>query len=1347
MITWKKGMRLAMNKKMKYILATASLFFVVGFGIFWNNIAQVWGYIDPGILPTVLKEHVASTDIDAAPVVAAEKANVLFLIDVGSAMIFTPKGQLPDWRAEYVKYAPRPNGAFNLSVWSNTNAQNQANATTSAQMAQCTFGSGGLPAASLPQVPTNSIRAGRDLDTTNNTQGNPDNYYNTSVLGFPPNDSRLYKMKLVLWRMLDEASLFENLRFGLATTYQEEMTASTGLTADFYKVSPFGAATGFPNGVGPDWATGPGKNSTINAQPIQWGVDVTAYNDPNTVYPTSKIWFAINRAYLRIPFGDNTTEHVRKFRTLINGVENNNTVPTSAISPDFRIIDPEIVGDGRTPLANSIFPATKQNGTIVNIRDTMINGTGPSGNVKRIYYSRRTADIKRMQSYGFHWFGKASGEAAGTVLDFFSPPVAGKGSTYTAEDALNAQRGNFPIRNRCESNWLIVFTAGDDSSAYSSAEAVRDLYNHTASKDVVMLKGTGDPSSSNLEAVQLFQPIRTMVIGFVDPTDNATLDLRNKLNLMADYGDDGIANGSAEAYFANDVPGLIEAMRSALSRVNAKVVKQASGTALPVDPRVAEDAPENELFSASYKRIDEAQWTGFFERFKASPDWTIITPRTWELGGSLDQYATSDPGKRRLLIPNFASVPSGPTGLIPFDSHSNLALVPFPTDTESTPSSLASIMGLTTGQLKNYTTGPHPSNLMLRWLHGSDYSYVTKKSEPRTSMLSDIGKSNFVIVGRVLSGAVTNQPGYSDFANAQANRLRTIYVQSNGGMLHALDGSLTPPPGTLWGRERWAFIPPNVLANQRLAGLKFVLSTGITNKQTADWINAPQSKAAFLTDGGIVTQNLPNGTTWGTYLIGTLGRGGNGVYAMDITNPQKPNFLWAVDNNAYSFNTKNSGSVHFWSAAPASQTQYSNTTYNNLTAGSFNPPTKDYRRLGWNAPIPAIGATTPSQNIGVLAAGMQYALDLTKNGTIGSAIYIFNPITGLVIREFSPSNPSSLEWTSGSATGENPSMGMMVTPPSLAADSVSGYATAFFTADNRGNIFEGLFGSTIKRVASLKLDSENTATDNFAIPHKLLLLKKKSINNLFAFGGTADIAGRIYGEDLGNKNSVSSIINKTQHLFGFRDDWSAADRTLFLRSTTKTKPLNRNLAAASFDITSSPNQRGWIIDLKPADSDFMREYASTGFVEYRKRKTSLIYASTFLCNLKTELTPEDLLKCLTPNVKGKSNIYQLDAFTGAGGWEDGKTKYIEIDGIKIAGLAVVRFGKNARLFFSMAILDDKKFEQSMANPTDGAGNRIDAEAVDIRKHSDTLGSIALRPDDDPAVKGERLNYWREVYTR
>ena len=75
-----------MRKKTKYTLVAASLLLLAGFGIFRNNIAQVWADIDIDIFPTVLKEHMTLSDIDGAiSADIAEKANVFFWLTQATA--------------------------------------------------------------------------------------------------------------------------------------------------------------------------------------------------------------------------------------------------------------------------------------------------------------------------------------------------------------------------------------------------------------------------------------------------------------------------------------------------------------------------------------------------------------------------------------------------------------------------------------------------------------------------------------------------------------------------------------------------------------------------------------------------------------------------------------------------------------------------------------------------------------------------------------------------------------------------------------------------------------------------------------------------------------------------------------------------------------------------------------------------------------------------------------------------------------------------------------------------------------------------------------------------------------
>ena len=102
----------------------------------------------------------------------------------------------------------------------------------------------------------------------------------------------------------------------------------------------------------------------------------------------------------------------------------------------------------------------------------------------------------------------------------------------------------------------------------------------------------------------------------------------------------------------------------------------------------------------------------------------------------------------------------------------------------------------------------------------------------------------------------------------------TIFVGSNDGMLHAVNA--------LDGVERFAYVP---------GGIDFAkLAT----------LSSPQYSHEYFVDGPIVVST--RGMTPGkNYLVGTLGRGGKGVYALDVTTPASfgvANVLWERTSGA-----------------------------------------------------------------------------------------------------------------------------------------------------------------------------------------------------------------------------------------------------------------------------------------------------------------------------------------------------------------------------------------------------------------------------------------------------------------
>ena len=153
----------------------------------------------------------------------------------------------------------------------------------------------------------------------------------------------------------------------------------------------------------------------------------------------------------------------------------------------------------------------------------------------------------------------------------------------------------------------------------------------------------------------------------------------------------------------------------------------------------------------------------------------------------------------------------------------------------------------------------------------------------RRSLLGDIVNSqptyvgapnNRLHVGQTFSGA----SAYPAFAAAQVSRTPAIYVGANDGMLHAFNANT--------GRELFAFVPTETMP--KLHG---------TNNYTD-----PNYEHKYTVDGAITAADWFNGSSWRTVVVGTMGRGGKSVFALDVTNPDSPTLLWEVNDPAFGNN-------------------------------------------------------------------------------------------------------------------------------------------------------------------------------------------------------------------------------------------------------------------------------------------------------------------------------------------------------------------------------------------------------------------------------------------------------------
>lgn len=175
--------------------------------------------------------------------------------------------------------------------------------------------------------------------------------------------------------------------------------------------------------------------------------------------------------------------------------------------------------------------------------------------------------------------------------------------------------------------------------------------------------------------------------------------------------------------------------------------------------------------------------------------------------------------------------------------------------------------GLTAAQLATLGSTPTARQQVIAWLRGDRTVEQINGGSLRTrSNLADREK-------RVLGDIVHSSPFYIKQNPAAA--YGTVYVNSNAGMLHAFDEET--------GRELFAYIPANLIAD--------------LHEQTS-----PTYNHRYFLDGEIVVSDR-NRTPGKNILVAAYGRGGKGLFALDVTDPnnfgnQASHFLWSYTDTS-----------------------------------------------------------------------------------------------------------------------------------------------------------------------------------------------------------------------------------------------------------------------------------------------------------------------------------------------------------------------------------------------------------------------------------------------------------------
>lgn len=319
-------------------------------------------------------------------------------------------------------------------------------------------------------------------------------------------------------------------------------------------------------------------------------------------------------------------------------------------------------------------------------------------------------------------------------------------------------------------------------------------------------------------------------------------------------------NGHGQYFSAKNPAELVSALSTALSSIGGVLGSASASATSSLEPV----ANNNFLYAASYTT---QEWTGDLEAREiditnANAGTVSITPK-WSAQAKLDARTDA----RTILT--YDAGGSGDNGKAKVFSWANLT---------SAEQAYFSITGMsnyvangtlaTAAGCNTATAGSSPSKC------SSLFSYITGSStggaaafRARTHVLGDIVNSKPAFVGNPEFSY--HDAGYATW-KASVDRTKMVYAAANDGMLHAFTADANSG-----GVELWAYIPSFVLPNLwKLADTNYA------------------GHHQYYVDGQITVGDAKIGSDWKTVLIGGLGKGGNGFYAIDITVPETPVVLW-----------------------------------------------------------------------------------------------------------------------------------------------------------------------------------------------------------------------------------------------------------------------------------------------------------------------------------------------------------------------------------------------------------------------------------------------------------------------
>lgn len=600
-------------------------------------------------------------------------------------------------------------------------------------------------------------------------------------------------------------------------------------------------------------------------------------------------------------------------------------------------------------------------------------------------------------------------------------------------------------------------------------------------------------------------------------------------------------NGHGRYFSAKDPNALRTSLRSILDDIINR-----TGAASAVAVANAEITVDNASYASTY---NSGTWTGDLLKYLINIDTGIPseTPE-WSAQSKLDASSVT-PNTRNIVTY------SGTFGV-------NQGVQFRPASATLGGSIQSKLSATQQGFLNSVSTPPGPSDgaAVLDYLRG-DRSLEGGTYRTRSSRLGDIINAEPIVVGTPPFNYkdADRDVGYASFKAAQTTtkasptRVQTIFQAANDGMVHAFRSAD--------GVESWSYIP-NLLFNgpSKLRDLSKLVGFSHQYYVDATPVYGDVNFNNTCPDSGCPRSLAVPSPDWRTVLVGGLGKGGRGYYALDVTTPTAGSESDAASKVLWEFpNSATVGDVD-------------RTTPTGTVAAGL---AMNVNKIGYTFGRPVIAKTKAHGWVAILPSGYNNGGDTGGDGK--GYLFVVNVRTGKLLHVFDTTvgdsaTPSGLAYISGIA--EDPS-----------ADNT---LLAVYGGDLLGNVwrFDLNDASTanwkVKKLASL-VDTSGLAQPVTTEP-ELTATVIAGVWRRFVFVGTGQYLG---DSDIPGAAGANASASQRQTMYALVDDpLSNPSGTTAVISPLRSSLQAQTLSSGTTTRTTTSNatvdystKKGWYVDL------------------------------------------------------------------------------------------------------------------------------------------------------------------------